>query len=685
MEPADNWEKLSDALLGPFEREIIDGLTGAYRALEPKIEQAFKRSLSGGSDMPLRQLLFLRQELEQELSAMRLPPNLAQVVNQSLLDGQKAADFWALAEMNKAKQVAKKLTPEQAAELFANATNDTELLLTPSMVRQNPSAMIAAAQRSNALSNYAAGARGTQAFATLNRLVDVDLRGRIIGAVEFHLASGDSWRQLRSTLQNSVELSKSRAQTVARTEMAAAMVEGTKLRYEAEGIQQVQWQAVGSSRTCGYCAPRHGKVYKLGEVVAPAHPNCRCTVTPWDPKWLELGIIDPQAEAKARADVLADLEAAGKQPISGPSPFEKALGREQAPEPLWTPPTGKTATKSSAKKTEKPALKPLDKMTNGELVKELEETFDIPVPSGLRDDRPTLLQELADRREITLEPETIAAQASDLVEEFADVVPERARKVEGAYSKLQKEFNAPTSEPLGKGNAAEVVITQKGDVIKWGQIGEFEADALRALDGTGVAPRLLDYEDLQLDFIPGAGSAADKSLAFVGRYDGLIKMSRVDGVPFEVWREGASAAQIEQAKEAFLDASKTMHLKGVAHNDRHDINFLVSEKKGAVDGLFVDFGAAQVNPKAALVEAMGNTNSRRDFQATYIGTQDGQAQGQKWTRFQRNLAVVEDILSQQPRGAEFLQKTVRTSSETLDKLITDEQALDLLRVLYEGV
>ncbi|NBS70140.1 hypothetical protein EBT31_14695, partial [bacterium] len=174
--------------------------------------------------------------------------------------------------------------------------------------------------------------------ATLNRLVDVDLRGRIIGAVEFHLAQGDSWRQLRSTLQTSVELTKSRAQTVARTEMAAAMVEGTKLRYEAEGIEQVQWQAVGSSRTCGYCAPRHGKVYKLGDVIAPAHPNCRCTVTPWDPEWVELGLVDPQAEAKARADVLADLEAAGKKPISGPTPFEKALGMEQAPEALWTPP-----------------------------------------------------------------------------------------------------------------------------------------------------------------------------------------------------------------------------------------------------------------------------------------------------------------------------------------------------------
>lgn len=338
MEPADSWEKLSDALLGPFEREIINGLTGAYRAMEPRIEQAFKRSLDGGSELPLQRLLILRQQLGQELGAMRLPPELAQVVNQALLDGQVSSDFWALAELNRVKQEARNLTPEQAAQAFANASTDSSLILSPAMAQQNPTALIAAAQRQNALANYAAGGRGTQAFAALNRLVDVDLRGRIIGAVEFHLASGDSWRQLRSTLQNSVELTKSRAQTVARTEMAAAMVEGTKLRYEAEGIQQVQWQAVGSSRTCGYCAPRHGKVYKLGDVVAPAHPNCRCTITPFDPKWVELGLIDPQAEAESRAAVLADLEAAGKKPISGPTPFEKALGQERAPEALWTPP-----------------------------------------------------------------------------------------------------------------------------------------------------------------------------------------------------------------------------------------------------------------------------------------------------------------------------------------------------------
>jgi SPP1 gp7 family putative phage head morphogenesis protein len=338
MDAAASWERLSDALLGPYEQDIVEGLTGAYRALEGRIEVAYKRAAEGADTFPLRRMLLLREQLEQELSAMQLPPTLRQSVNQALLDGQQSADFWALAEIRKVQQEATDLSPQQMVELFGQAGSNPDLILSPAMAQQNPSAMIAAAQRQNALSNYAAGARGSQAFASLNRLVEVDLRGRIIGAVEFHLAQGDGWTQLRKTLQTNVALTKSRAQTVARTEMAAAMVQGSKLRYEAEGIEQVQWQAVGSSRTCGTCAPRHGKVYKLGEVVVPAHPNCRCAVTPWDPKWQELGLIDEQAEAVSRAAVLADLEAAGKEPLSGPSPFEKALGLEQAPEALWTPP-----------------------------------------------------------------------------------------------------------------------------------------------------------------------------------------------------------------------------------------------------------------------------------------------------------------------------------------------------------
>ena len=338
MDPAQSWGRLASALIGPYEREIVGALVGAYQSLEGRIEVAYKRALDDGSTFPLQRLLLLRDELGRELNGLALPPELQQTITRSLADGQLASDYWALAELNSVQQQAQQLGTEQAAQLFADAATNPEAILSPAMAQQNPSALIAAAQRENALRNYAAGSKGSQVFGQLNRLADVDLRGRIIGAVEFHLAQSDSWRQLKGTLTNSLAISSSRAQTLARTEMAAAMVEGTKLRYEAEGIKEVQWQAVGSSRTCVFCAPRHRRVYRLGEVVCPAHPNCRCALTPWDAEWVELGLVDRQEEAKERAEVMDELRNAGKEPNYGPSPFERALGREEAAEAVWMPP-----------------------------------------------------------------------------------------------------------------------------------------------------------------------------------------------------------------------------------------------------------------------------------------------------------------------------------------------------------
>ena len=335
MDPAQSWERLSTAISGPFERTITGALVGAYRSLEQRIEIAYKVALEGGSEIPLQRFLILREQLGEILTGLRLPPELQSFVADSLKDGQQAGDLWALAQLGTVQKEAERLGIQQAAQLFADGATDPQAILTPAMARQNPSALIAAAQRQRGLSLYVA----PDAWAALGRVAESDLHGRIIGAVEFHLAQGDSWRSLQKTLTNALGFAEQRAQMIARTEMAAAMVEGTKLRYEAEGIKQVQWQAVGSSRTCGYCAPRHGKVYRLEDVICPAHPACRCVVTPWEKEWLDLELIDAEEEGERRAAVLADLEAAGKKPLTGPSPFEKALGLQKAPEAIWSPPS----------------------------------------------------------------------------------------------------------------------------------------------------------------------------------------------------------------------------------------------------------------------------------------------------------------------------------------------------------
>ena len=385
MNPADSWERLGNALLGPYERDILGGITAAYEAMQPKIEQFYKRAYEGdGQTFPLRRALLLKEELNGVLTGMKLPPDLAERIDRSLSDAQRASDIWARQEIGIKQAEAQQLV--KAAELAMAETgaklpaaiadyqkranewqaqralglDPPELVDLPGldMAKLNVNAMVAAAQREEALGNYQKGvrpggkqiaetrfgvppaltAKGTAAYTNLNNLLEVDLRGRIIGAVEFHLAQGDSWVKLRKTLQDSVQMTKGRAQMVARTEMSAAMVGGTKLRYEAEGIEQVQWVATGSSRTCGICAPRMGKVYKRSDAICPAHPNCRCTLSPWDPKWQEMGIVDGQQEAKQRQEVLDEMEKAGVKANYGMSAFERYAGLENPPEPLWSPP-----------------------------------------------------------------------------------------------------------------------------------------------------------------------------------------------------------------------------------------------------------------------------------------------------------------------------------------------------------
>ena len=341
MNTEDSWDKLTDALVGTYEEDILDGLIGAYQSLEARVEAAYKASQrQGASKFPLQRLLTLRKELEQQLATMQLPKELSRKVEKALADGQQAADYWAAIEINKI---------DAASDVLGVG-------FSPGMAQQNPEALVAAAQRQSALSSYALGGVDPQAFDVLRKHA-IDLRGRIMGAVEFHLAQGDSWTSLRKTLRDSLALTKARAQMVARTEMGSAMVQGMKTRYEKEGIEYIQIIATRSSRTCGYCAPRHGYVYEIGEALVKLHPNCGCTSIPWKEEWVKQGLVDPAADAQSRQEVLKELEAAGKKPIDGPAPFERSLGLDKPPKPFWKPPAiskPKRKTRRKAKQVETP-------------------------------------------------------------------------------------------------------------------------------------------------------------------------------------------------------------------------------------------------------------------------------------------------------------------------------------------
>lgn len=122
------------------------------------------------------------------------------------------------------------------------------------------------------------------------------------------------------------------AKTIARTELANARHLATDARYADANVDLVQWYATLDERTCRYCAARHGKVYRRGEVTLPAHPNCRCWLAPFRPDWVELGLVDTDYWRGSRAEI----DELVPDQVHGRTPFEAADDRP-APTAVWTP------------------------------------------------------------------------------------------------------------------------------------------------------------------------------------------------------------------------------------------------------------------------------------------------------------------------------------------------------------
>jgi SPP1 gp7 family putative phage head morphogenesis protein len=74
-----------------------------------------------------------------------------------------------------------------------------------------------------------------------------------------------------------------RAEVVARTEIIRASSAGAKFVYETYGVSRIKWLAARDERICPVCGALHGKLFPVNSIPyggPPAHPMCRCYITP---------------------------------------------------------------------------------------------------------------------------------------------------------------------------------------------------------------------------------------------------------------------------------------------------------------------------------------------------------------------------------------------------------------------
>lgn len=101
------------------------------------------------------------------------------------------------------------------------------------------------------------------------------------------IANGYGARKTAKLLRERVDsLTKSRANTIARTELTYAHSEGQLDSLELLGVEETgvmaEWRTAGDNRVCPLCSALEGVVMKVKEArgLIPRHPNCRCAFIP---------------------------------------------------------------------------------------------------------------------------------------------------------------------------------------------------------------------------------------------------------------------------------------------------------------------------------------------------------------------------------------------------------------------
>lgn len=100
------------------------------------------------------------------------------------------------------------------------------------------------------------------------------------------LVQGKNPLAVARDLTKEIDISRSRAETIARTEIIRAHAEGQLTALEKLGVTRlavmVEWSTSRDERVCPKCQPMQGAVFTIKEArgMLPRHPNCRCA---WKP------------------------------------------------------------------------------------------------------------------------------------------------------------------------------------------------------------------------------------------------------------------------------------------------------------------------------------------------------------------------------------------------------------------
>jgi len=117
-------------------------------------------------------------------------------------------------------------------------------------------------------------------FSLITKLTE-DMKTDLLRVMTDGIKHGDGTTKIAKDISESITtISRSRAETIARTEIAYSYNTAISETYKKADITQWQWLATLGTTCCEECAALHGQVFDWTDEQPPLHPNCLCTIYP---------------------------------------------------------------------------------------------------------------------------------------------------------------------------------------------------------------------------------------------------------------------------------------------------------------------------------------------------------------------------------------------------------------------
>lgn len=114
-----------------------------------------------------------------------------------------------------------------------------------------------------------------------------EFRAKASALISLNLSLGISSQKTAVELRKQFNITKFKAETIARTETIAALNEAAVFFYKENDIDYIQLFATADTDTCSFCLGRNQWIYEIDAIKVPLHPRCRCYLTPVRLEWLD--------------------------------------------------------------------------------------------------------------------------------------------------------------------------------------------------------------------------------------------------------------------------------------------------------------------------------------------------------------------------------------------------------------